>query len=115
VTAAFIDNFGAAMGATIEKDMHFAVAVAGHDYRLTGEFSGEVVSGVGHLARMTDKKPSSAEHPLHLELENLRIGINAAMHAPGLDELGNFFLGMDGHGLGIPRDGWVQMHLSSQR
>src|SRR5712671_6614497 len=35
---------------------------------------------------MADEQPGAAEQALHLELENLRIGVDPPVHAPRLDQ-----------------------------
>ena len=64
-----------------------AVAIARHYHRLTAKLGGEIVPRFRHLASMTDEKPGTAEHALHLEIEDLRVGVNTTVHAPGLDQL----------------------------
>ena len=81
--------FGAAVGAAVEQHLHAAVAVARHDHRLAPELGGDVVTRIRHLAAVADEQPGAAEDALHLEFENLGIGIDAPVHAAGLDERGD--------------------------
>ena len=91
VAAALVDHLGAAVGAAVEQHMHRTVAVARHDHRLAAKLGGDVVARVRHLAGMADKKPGAAEDPLHFQFEQVGIRIDAPVHAPGLDQLGNLF------------------------
>ena len=65
--------------------MHAAVAMADHDHGLAADLRGDEVAGLRHLARVPDEQPSAAEDALHLQLEHLRIGVDVAVHATGLD------------------------------
>ena len=38
---------------------------------------------------MADEQPGAAEDALHLELEHVRIGVDAPVHAAGLDQPGD--------------------------
>ena len=87
------------MGAAVEQNVHAAVAVADHDHGLPSELGGDVVAGLRHLAGMADEQPRLAEDALHLELEDVRIGVDVAVHATGLDEAGDV-IGMSvAHGI----------------
>ena len=89
MTAALVDHLGAAVGAAVEQHLHAAVAVARHDHRLASQFGGDVVPRVRYLAAVADEQPGAAEDALHLEFENVGIGIDAPVHAAGLDERGD--------------------------
>ncbi len=86
VAFAFVDHLGAAVGAAVEQHLHRAVAVARHDDRLAAEIRGDEVTRIGHLALVTDEQPGAAEDALHLQLEHIRIGIDAPMHPAGFDQ-----------------------------
>src|SRR5262249_38733468 len=101
VALALVGHLGAAVSAAIEQHIDAAVAVADHDYGLTAELDGDVIAGVRHLALVADEQPRAAEDALHFELEQLGIGVDAAVHATGLDQPGDLvsvahaiFLGM---------------------
>jgi hypothetical protein len=50
---------------------------------------------------MADKQPSAPEDALHLELEHVGVGIDAAVDAPGLDQISNRFGTSVTHGLTV--------------
>src|SRR5262249_4936508 len=50
---------------------------------------GEEVARIRHLALVAEQQPGPAEQPLHLELEHLRIGVDRAVDAIGLDQSGD--------------------------
>ena len=58
-----------------------------HDDRLAAELGGDEIAGIRDLARMTDEQPGAAEDAFHLQVEQVRIGIDAPVHTAGLDEL----------------------------
>jgi hypothetical protein len=86
VAAALVRDLGAAMGAAVEQNVDAAIVVARHDHRLAAEIGGDVVARLTHLAGMADEQPSAAEDALHLQLEDLGIGVDPAVHAPRLDQ-----------------------------
>ena len=45
--------------------------------------------GFGTWLRVADEQPGVAEDALHFQFEQVWIGIDAAVHAAGLDELGD--------------------------
>src|ERR1044072_3265512 len=60
-----------------------------HDHRLAADLHRPVVADSRHLALVPDVGPHLVEDALHLELENRRIGIDAAVNAIGLHRLGD--------------------------
>ena len=86
MAAALVGDFGAAVGAAVEQHVDAAVAVPRHDHRLPPEFGGEIIARIGDLAGMADEQPGPPENPLHLQFEDIRIGIDAAVDASGLDQ-----------------------------
>src|SRR5262249_30078786 len=62
------------------------ISVTHHDDGLAAELGRDVVARLGDLALMPDIQPGAAEDPAHLELENTRIGIDAAADAPRLNQ-----------------------------
>ena len=89
VAAALVDDLGAAMGAAVEEHVDRAVPMAGHHHRLPSELGGEVIAGIGNLAHVPDEQPSPPEDALHLELEDVRVGVDPLVDAAGLDEVGD--------------------------
>lgn len=89
MAAPLVDDLGAAVRAAVEEDMHAAVAVTGHHHRLPPKLGREIVPGIRHLAGMTDEQPRAPENPLHLQFEHVRVGIDAAVDAAGLDQIGD--------------------------
>src|SRR4029077_18523161 len=81
------DHLGAAMGAAVEQHLHRAVAVPHHDDRLAAPIGGDEVARVRRLAGVADEQPGAAKNALHLQVEKVGIGIDAPVHAAGLDEL----------------------------
>ena len=69
--------------------MHRAVAVPHHDDRLAAELGGDEIARIGHLAVMADEQPGTAEDALHLQFEHVGIGVDAPVHAAGLDQPGD--------------------------
>src|SRR5262249_58402137 len=89
VALALVDHLGAAVGAAVEQHVGAAVAVADHDHGLAAELGSDVVANVRHLALVADEQPGAAENALHLEFEQLGIGVDATMHTTGLDQPGD--------------------------
>ena len=83
------------MGAAVDEHVHRAVAVARHDDGLAPHARREEIAGAPHLALVTEDQPRAAKDPVHLELEDLRIGVDGAMDAVGLDQSLD---GLDVHG-----------------
>src|SRR5439155_1658064 len=80
----------AAMGAAVDEHVHRAVAVARHDDGLAPHARREEIAGAPHLALVTEDQPRAAKDPVHLELEDLRIGVDGAV-----DELARLTIGED--------------------
>jgi len=99
MAAALIDDLGAAMGAAVEQDVNGSVAVTGQHHRLAPELGGEIVAGIGNLARVADEQPGAPENPLHLQLEHVGVRIDAPVDAARLDEIGNRFRISVQHGM----------------
>jgi hypothetical protein len=89
VALALVQHFGATMSAAVDQHVHAAVAVARHYYGLAPELGGNEVAGLRHLACVADEQPGAPEDPFHLQLEDVRVGINVAMDAARLDQLGD--------------------------
>ena len=86
------------MAATVVDHVYLAVGVAHHDYGLARDVDAIEIAGVGHEAVVTNIKPRALEDALHLELEDLRVGIDAAMNAILFDQAA-YVVGRIGHGL----------------
>ena len=89
IAAAVAVEHGAAMRAAVVEHAHRAVGMAHHDHRLAADLHRPVVADIRHLALVPDIGPHLVEDVLHLELENRRIGIDAAVNAIGLHRLGD--------------------------
>ena len=63
--------------------------MARHDHGLTGHPRGEEVARIRDLALVAEQQPGPAEQALHLELEHVRIGVDGAVDAVGLDQSGD--------------------------
>ena len=63
-----------------------AVHVAREQQRLAADAGRDEVAGIPDLALVADIDPCRAEDALELELENLRIGVEPAVHPAGLDQ-----------------------------
>src|SRR5579863_7442732 len=70
-----------------------------HDDRLAAEIGGDEIARIGHLAGVADEQPGAAEDALHFQVEQIRIGIDAPVHAAGLDELSDLVGVAVAHGL----------------
>src|SRR5262249_35807276 len=97
MTAALVDHLGTAMAAAVEQHADAAVTLAHHDDGLTPELGGVGVAGVGDLALMADIEPGPAEQTLHLELEDLRVGVDTPADAPDIDETLNCARWLESH------------------
>ena len=86
MAAALVGDFCAAMAAAVEQHMDAAVAMPRHHHRLPPEFGGKKIARIGDLAGMADEQPGPAENPLHLQFEDIRIGIDAPVDASRLDQ-----------------------------
>jgi hypothetical protein len=73
--------------------------MARHDHRLASELGGDVVAGLRDLAGVPYEQPGAAEDALHLELEDIRIRVHAAMNPARLDQLGDFVRISVAHGI----------------
>src|SRR5260370_7700578 len=89
IAASAAVEHGAAMRAAVVEHAHRAVGMADHDHRLAADLHRPVVADSRHLALVPDIGPHLVEDALHFELENRRIGIDAAMNAIGLHRLGD--------------------------
>jgi hypothetical protein len=81
------DDHCATMRTLIVDDLKLSLGVAHDDDRLAPDFRAEIVADVLNLAFVADVDPCGAEDPPKFKLENLRIGVEAAMNARGLHEL----------------------------
>ena len=70
-----------------------------HDDRLAAEIGGDEIARVRHLAGVTDEQPGAAEDAFHFQVEQVRIGVDAPVHAAGLDELSDLVGVAVAHGL----------------
>ena len=88
----------AAVRAAVVQHPHLHVLAAHHDHRLAADGHGRVVAGLFHLRLVAAIDPDLLEDVLDLALENVRVGIDQAVHAVGLDELLQVGYGFMQHG-----------------
>ena len=86
-----------AMRARIAHDVDAAIVGARHQHLVAAEVGAQEVVRLGDLALVGDEQPGAAENPLHLELENARIGVEAPMHHVGAHQFAQLALGNLGH------------------
>ena len=98
IPRAVIHHLGPAVGAPIKQHMRAAVPMAHHDDRLTPELGRDVIAGLRHLAGMAHEQPGTAEDAFHLQLEDIRVGVDVPMHPSRLDELGDVLCVSVAHG-----------------
>ena len=90
-------HHGAAMGALVVQHADGAVVVPHHEERPEPDPRREEVARLRHLALVPDIDPGAAENALHLEREDLGIGVERAMHPAGPEALAQA-CGFDVHG-----------------
>src|SRR5205085_7019574 len=88
----------AAVRAAVVEHVNFAVRAAHHEHRLAADLHRVVVAGLRHLALVPAVDPHALVDALHLECENLRIGVHLAPHAIGFDALGKIGNSLLQHG-----------------
>ena len=81
------------MRAAVDERADLAVVLLDDHNRLAAHARGEVVAGIAHLAFMSEHQPGAAEDALELQLEDRRIGVHRAMHAVGLHQHCELFVG----------------------
>src|SRR5581483_3304717 len=74
----------AAMRARVEHRPYRAVALAHHQHVVAPHHRLEKVARLRNLRLVTKKQPRAREYPLHLQLEDLRIAVDAAVNLPSL-------------------------------
>src|SRR5262245_870521 len=70
----------AAMRAHVQERAHLVVGAAANDDRFARNAAGAEVVRIGELRLVADRNPYALENVAQLILENLRIGIDAAVH-----------------------------------
>src|SRR5258706_9205676 len=83
----------ATVRAAVDERADPAVILPDHHDRLASHSGGEVVTGAAHLALMPEHQPGAAEDALELQLEDRRIRIYGAVHAVGLHQHCELFVG----------------------
>ena len=94
--------------AGVDQAVQLAAAVAGDHHRLAADVGGEVVAGVGNLCLVGEVDPVALEDVLHLQLEDVLVGEDAAVgaiHARGL--VFDDGVGEDGRGVVQGLGHWV--------
>jgi hypothetical protein len=85
------DHHRAAMRALIMQRADLAFRIPHDHQRLARDARAEIVAGLLDLALVPYIDPGGREDARHFQFENVRIGVDAAMHARGLHELGQPF------------------------
>ena len=93
VAASLGAHHRAAVRAAVDERADLAVVLLDDHNRLAPHSRGEVVAGIAHLAFMSEHQPGTAEDALELQLEDRRIRIYGAMHAVGLHQHCELFVG----------------------
>lgn len=75
-----------AVRAAVVQHVNRAVGMAHHQYRPGGQACGEVVAGLGHLARMAHIQPRTRPQALHFQREDRGVHVDVAVDLIGLDE-----------------------------
>ena len=87
VAAGGVHQLGPLVGTAVVQYMYLAMAIAGHHHRnLVVDVGGVEIAGIRHLAFMAYEYPGLAPDALHLQLKNVRVGIDAAMQAGGFHQ-----------------------------
>jgi hypothetical protein len=76
----------AAMGALVVDHPHRALFVAHQNDGLAAHARGKIVARLLDLTLVPYINPRGAEDAVHLQLEDGRIGVDAAVHASGRDQ-----------------------------
>ena len=75
------------MGALIVQHTEFSGRIPNDDNRLARDPRAKEVSDVLHLAFVADIDPGGSEDAIEFELEDFRVGVEAAVDASGLHKL----------------------------
>ncbi|MFT7649520.1 MAG: hypothetical protein ACI8Y4_004281 [Candidatus Poriferisodalaceae bacterium] len=70
----------ATVGAAVRPQTHCAGVVAGQQYWLVPQTSGDEFARCGHFALMADEHPTRMEDPLQFPFEDGRVGIQPSRH-----------------------------------
>src|SRR5579862_277698 len=98
------------MHAAIHHDVDVAVLVTCQDGRLRSNGNSLVVAGLRNLALVPEKHPISFKDPLHLELEDCLIKVDAPMHPGILNQV--FELQLRWHYTPPSRSRWIDYSLA---
>jgi hypothetical protein len=85
------------MGALIVQQLNLAAGIADQEQWLLADSGSEEVPGILHLAFMADINPCRSENFLELEVENVRVGVEAPVHPTGRNHGSYFFRADWGH------------------
>ena len=77
----------AAMGASVEQQMHLAGVVARDDYRLQADLARDVVAGLRDLALMRDVDPFAMPDFVQFVAKDRRIIVDSAVDAVAENQL----------------------------
>ncbi|MCY1500699.1 hypothetical protein D9M68_347480 [compost metagenome] len=87
VSATLSNHLCPFMRAAIVKHVNLAAFIPDHDHGVPANKRSPVVTRVGHLAFMADVDPSSTKDPVHLELKNIRIGVDILMNMVRINQI----------------------------
>ncbi len=87
-------HLGALVRATVIQHVHAPVRRAHHQHILVAQARGVIVARPGHLAFMSHVDPGTPVDPLHLQIEDRGIGIDATVHAVAAHHRGQLLFGI---------------------
>ena len=80
------DQLRAAVRAAVVEHVHLAVLTAHHDHRLAADLHGVVVAGLRHLRLVAAVDPDAFPDLLHLDVEDLPVGVDRLVDTVGFDK-----------------------------
>src|SRR5262249_43297794 len=92
------DHHRAAMGALVREQLNGGGRVANEQQRLAPDPRRQKISGIFDLALVPDIDPCRAENSLELQLEDVRVGVDASVHPARPDQGADIVAGNRRHG-----------------
>ena len=89
VALGFIAHHGAPVAAAVEEDIDLAIFVPRQHDRLAPDPRGQEVTDLRDLRSVADINPGPGVNPLHLQLEDRLVQVDAPMHPVRLHQLPN--------------------------
>ena len=115
LAAGLVDELGALVAAAIVQHVHRAVVGTDHDDGHLAVIQRDVVALLRYLALMADVDPCPRPDALHLEIENLGIGVDVSMYPRRLDEVGNLFFCISHDGSSVFLQHFAARHGDGKR